>query len=86
MVDYAFGIIASRFRVLLTTMEQPPEMVRDVVLTCVVVHNILRSQYNGEYCGQQPENVEVLDDGQLVVVMVVMTETLPEKANVRGTT
>ena len=65
MVENAFGIMASRFRVLLT-MEQPPETVRDVVLTCAVLHNILRSQYNGQYGGQQPDD-EVVGDGKLVV-------------------
>ena len=60
VVVNAFGIMASRFRVLLTTMEQPPEIVRDVVLTCAVLHNILRSQYNGQHGGQQAEYDEVL--------------------------
>ena len=42
VVENAFGILASRFRVLLGTMEQRPKVVRDIVLTCVV-HNMLRS-------------------------------------------
>ena len=41
VVENAFVIMTSRFRVLLTTMEQPPETVRDVVLTCAVLLNIL---------------------------------------------
>ena len=65
VVENAFGIMASGFRVLLT-MEQPPETVRDVVLTCAVLHNILRSQYNGQHGGQQPDD-EVVGDGRLVV-------------------
>ena len=63
MVGNAFGIMASRFRVLLTIMGQPPEKVREIVLTCVVRHNILRSQYNGQHGGQQPEHDEVVGDG-----------------------
>ena len=43
VVENACGILASRFRVLLTTMEQRPKVVRDIVLTCVVLHNMLRS-------------------------------------------
>ena len=42
VVDYAFGILVSRFRVLLGTMEQKPKAARDFVFTCVVLHNMLR--------------------------------------------
>ena len=54
VVENAFGILVSRFRVILTTIELPPESVREVVLTCVVLHNILRSQYQGQHGGQEP--------------------------------
>ena len=43
VVENAFDILASRFRVLLMTMEQRPKVVRDIVLMCVVLHNMLRS-------------------------------------------
>ena len=39
---------------MLTTIELSPETVRDMVMTCVVLHNILRSQYQGQHGGQQP--------------------------------
>ena len=41
-MENAFGILVSRFRVMRTTIELPPETVREVVMTCVVLHNILK--------------------------------------------
>ena len=43
VVKNAFGIL-----VLLTTMEQRPKVVRNIVLTCVVLHNMLRGGGGGE--------------------------------------
>ena len=43
MVENSFGILVKRFRVLLTTMKQRPKVVRAIVLTGVVLHNMLRS-------------------------------------------
>ena len=54
VVENAFGILVSRFRVMMTTIELPPEIVREVVFTCGVLHNILRSQYQGQHGGQEP--------------------------------
>ena len=51
VVENSFGILVKRFRVLLTTMEQRSKDVRDFVLTCVVLHNILRSHQ-----GQQTDH------------------------------
>ena len=47
MVENAFGMLMGRFRVMLTTMEQRPKVVGDIVLTCVVLHNMLRSHQGG---------------------------------------
>ena len=54
VVENTFGILVSRFRVMRTTIELLPPTVREVVFTCVVLHNILRSQYQGQPGGQQP--------------------------------
>ena len=51
VVENAFGILVGRFRVLLTTMEQRP---KDFVLTCVVLHNMLRSHQAEETGHQHP--------------------------------
>ena len=48
LVDNAFGILVGIFRVLLTTMEQKPEVVRGIVLTSVVLHNMLERHQGGE--------------------------------------
>ena len=68
VVENAFGILVSRFRVMMTTIELPPETVRDVVMTCVVLHNIRKSQYQGQHGGQQPggDDDDVLGDGRLI--------------------
>ena len=62
VVENAFCILVSRFRVMMTTIKLPPETVRDLILTCVVLHNILRSQCQGQHGGQQPGDDDDDDD------------------------
>ena len=67
VVENVFGILVSRFRVMRPT---PLETVREVVFTCVVLHNILRSQYQGKHGGQQPgedDDDDVSGDCGLIV-------------------
>ena len=63
VVENTFGILVSRSRVMMATIELPPETVRDV-------HNILRSQYQGLHGGQQPggddDDDDVPGDGRLI--------------------
>ena len=70
VVENAFGILVSKFRVMMATIELPSETVREVVFTCVVLHNILRSQYQGQHGGQQPrdddDDDDVPGDGRLI--------------------
>ena len=69
VVENAFGILVSRFRVMRTTIELPLTRVREVVFTCVALHNILRSQYQGQHGGQQPgedDNDDVPGDCGLI--------------------
>ena len=66
VVENTFGILVSRFKVMLTTIELPPKTVREVVFTCVVLHNILGSQYQGQHGGQQPGDDDVPGDCRLI--------------------
>ena len=56
MVENSFDILVQRFRVLLTTMEQRPKVVRDSVLTCVILYNMLRSHHGGADRPPTPAN------------------------------
>lgn len=48
-VENAFGVLASRFRILHTTINLHPSKVDDIVLACVVLHNFLRKNNRAEY-------------------------------------
>ncbi|KAJ8024979.1 Protein ANTAGONIST OF LIKE HETEROCHROMATIN PROTEIN 1 [Holothuria leucospilota] len=43
--ENAFGIIANRLRVLLTTMQQDPKTVGTIVSACCCLHNLMRIRY-----------------------------------------
>ena len=45
VVENAFGLLAQRWQLLLTTMMQKPETVRTIVETCVCLHNLMRIRY-----------------------------------------
>ena len=49
VVKNAFVILVSRFKVLLSTMEEGPKVVRDIVLTSIVLPNILRTHQGGDH-------------------------------------
>ena len=69
VVDNAFGILVSRFRVLLGTMKQRPWVVRDMVLTSMVLHNMLRAHQGRAWRAPTPANdVAALQNEQVVYV------------------
>ncbi|XP_063410831.1 putative nuclease HARBI1 [Mytilus trossulus] len=45
VVKNAFGILAQRWQLLLTTMMQQPNVVRNIVECCVCLHNVMRLRY-----------------------------------------
>ena len=45
VVENAFGILANRFQVLLTTMMHEADTVRLIVKACVLLHNLMRTRY-----------------------------------------
>ena len=54
VVENAFGILVSKFRVLQITMDQRQNVVRGIVFTCVVLHYI-----NNDVAALQNEQVIV---------------------------
>ena len=65
VVENSFGTLVKRFRVLLITMEQRPKVVRDIVLTCVFLHNILRNhQWGADRSPTPADNIQPPQGGQ----------------------
>ena len=59
VVENAFGILANRFQVLLTTMRDHPLTVKIIVKACLVLHKLMRIRYPALQNQQldQPENM-----------------------------
>lgn len=45
VIENAFGILAQRWQVLLTTMQQFPAVIQDIIGCCVCLHNLMRLRY-----------------------------------------
>ena len=48
VVENAFGILAKRFQCLLNKLRQEADTAQKVVMTCVILHNLMRTRYQGE--------------------------------------
>lgn len=44
-VENAFGILANRIQVLLSTMQQTPDTVELIAKACILLHNLMRTRY-----------------------------------------
>jgi len=45
VVENAFGILANRFQVLMSTMQHKPGTIRMIVTTCMLLHNLMRTRF-----------------------------------------
>ena len=45
VVENAFGILTSRFRIFKSPLQQEPPLVNGIVMACLVLHNLLRIRY-----------------------------------------
>ena len=48
-VENAFGILSSKFRIFRGSINLSPDKVEKIVLCCVVLHNMLRSNFSSDY-------------------------------------
>ena len=62
IVENTFGILAHRFRCLLSTMQQDPKNVAAITLTCVTLHNLLQNKLKSNVIIEDQED----DDHQMI--------------------
>jgi hypothetical protein len=88
IVENAFGILSNRFRVMLSTIHMEPEVVTDLVMACVCLHNLMRIRYPAIQNGivdQEGEDRRVIpgawrDEGVLREVEAMRGPTRAAKA------
>jgi len=61
-VENAFGILASRFRCLLTTLATTLETATKITKACLILHSLMRMQYPAL------QNAELDVEGEMVVL------------------
>jgi hypothetical protein len=65
VIENAFGIMVSRFRVLYTAINLDVENIELVVMTCCVLHNFLRRQCSTTYMTSDIVDTENIQDGSV---------------------
>lgn len=45
VLENAFGILANRFQMMLTTIQHKPGTIRLTVTACIILHNLMRRRY-----------------------------------------
>ncbi|XP_068092062.1 putative nuclease HARBI1 [Hyperolius riggenbachi] len=66
VVENAFGILAQRFRIFLTTINLEPSKVQVIVLAACTLHNYLRRQTPHHYCPPNSVDQEDIQTGTIV--------------------
>ena len=61
IVENAFGILATRFRILRREIEMTPEHASEVVMGCIVLHNFLRVNASAAYISRRSTDWEDRD-------------------------
>jgi hypothetical protein len=64
VVENAFGILAHRFRCMLTTMQQKPKTVEGIVLACCIMHNLLISRNPADDGDREDPETHAMVDGE----------------------
>lgn len=59
VVENAFGLLASKFRIFHTTITLGPEKIDHIVMACVVLHNLLRRTCGRNYI--KPSEIDIED-------------------------
>lgn len=76
VVENAFGILANRFRVLLTKMYLPVESVQNVTLACCALHNYISKENSAYLHGavdiEDLENQTVIPAGEIIIYSYVI--------------
>jgi hypothetical protein len=66
VVENAFGILSSRFRIFHTAINLEPDKVETIVLVCCALHNFLRENARSTYSPPQLIDSENIESGTII--------------------